>query len=78
MGERVQAVQLRTSFCKIGRQSSNLDVLIFTSAPRRFQRPSERVPFSDEEGFTFSEAPFEGVLHEGLKGTSPSKGLKEA
>ena len=44
----------------------------------RFQRPSERVPFSDEGGFTFSEAPFEGTLHEGLKGSSPSEGFKGA
>ena len=44
----------------------------------RFQRPSERVPFSDEGGFVFSEAPFKGTLHEGLKGASPSEGFKEA
>ena len=42
----------------------------------RFQRPSERAPFSNEGGFTFSEAPFEGTLHEGLKGSSPSEGFK--
>ena len=36
--------------------------------PGRFQRPSERVPFSDEGGFVFSKAPFKGTLHEGLKG----------
>ena len=44
----------------------------------RFQRPSERVPFSDEGGFVFSEAPFKGTLHEGLKGASPSEGFKGA
>ena len=32
----------------------------------------------DEGGFTFSEAPFEGTLHEGLKGASPSEGFKGA
>ena len=40
--------------------------------------PSGRAPFSDEGGFTFSEAPFEGTLHEGLKGPSPSEGFKAA
>ena len=44
----------------------------------RFRRPSGRAPFSDEGGFTFSEAPFEGTLHEGLKGASPSEGFKGA
>ena len=44
----------------------------------RFQRPSERVPFSDEGGFVFSKAPFKGTLHEGLKGASPSEGFKGA
>ena len=44
----------------------------------RFQRPSERVPFSDEGGFVFSKAPFKGTLHEGLKGASPSEGFKRA
>ena len=39
----------------------------------RFQRSSGRVSFSDEGGFIFSEAPFKGTLHEGLKGASPSK-----
>ena len=35
----------------------------------RFRGPSGRAPFSDEGGFfTFSEAPFEGTLHEGFKG----------
>ena len=34
----------------------------------RFSGPSGRALFSDEGGFTFSEAPFEGTLHEGLKG----------
>ena len=40
----------------------------------RFRGPSGRAPFSDEGGFTFSEASFEGTLHEGLKGASPSEG----
>ena len=44
----------------------------------RFRGPSGRAPFSDEGGFTFSEAPFEGTLHEGLKGASPSEGFKGA
>ena len=44
----------------------------------RFRGPSGRAPFSDEGGFTFSEAPFEGTLHEGLKGASPSEAFKEA
>ena len=48
----------------------------------RFRGPSGRAPFSDEGGFTFSEAPFQGTLHEGLKGASPSTfgrgGLKGA
>ena len=44
----------------------------------RFQRPSERVPFSDEGGFVFRKAPFKGTLHEGLKGASPSEGFKGA
>ena len=53
-------------------------------AAGRFRGPSGRAPFTDERGFTFSEAPFEGNLHEGLKGASPSeaskgfKGLKGA
>ena len=42
----------------------------------RFPAPSERASFSDEGGFTFSEAPFEGTYHEGLKGASPLKGFK--
>ena len=42
----------------------------------RFRGPSGRAPFSDEGGFTFSAAPFEGTLHEGLKGASPSEGFK--
>ena len=46
--------------------------------PGRFRGPSGRAPFSDEGGFTFSEAPFEGTLHEGLKGASPSEGFKGA
>ena len=29
-------------------------------------------------GFTFSEAPFEGTLHQGLKGASASEGFKGA
>ena len=33
----------------------------------RFRGPSGRAPFSDEGGFTFSEAPFEGTLHEADK-----------
>ena len=44
--------------------------------PGRFRGPSGRAPFSDEGGFTFSEAPFEGTLHEGLKGASPSQGFR--
>ena len=44
----------------------------------RFRGPSGRAPFSDEGGFTFSEAPFEGTFHEGLKGASRSEGFKEA
>ena len=44
----------------------------------RFQRPSERVPFSDEGGFVFSKASFKGTLHEGLKGASPSERFKGA
>ena len=48
------------------------------SAPGRFQRPSERVPFSDEGGFVFSKTPFKGTVHEGLKGASPSEGFKGA
>ena len=44
----------------------------------RFQRPSERAPFSNEGGFTFSEGPFEDTLHEGLKGSSPLEGFKRA
>ena len=48
------------------------------SKPGRFRGPSGRAPFSDEGGFTFSEAPFEGTLHEGLKGASPSEGFKGA
>ena len=56
--------------------------IITFSAPQRpagrFQRPSERVPFSDEGGFVFSKAPFKGTLHEGLKGASPSEGFKRA
>ena len=44
----------------------------------RFRGPSGRAPFSDEGGFTFSEAPFEGTLHQGLKGASPSEGFKGA
>ena len=43
----------------------------------RFRGPSGRALFSDEGGFTFSEAPFEGTLHEDLKGASPSKGFKK-
>ena len=39
----------------------------------RFRGPSGRAPFSDEGGFTFSEALFEGTLHEDLKGASPSE-----
>ena len=46
--------------------------------PGRFRGPSGRAPFSDEGGFTFSEAPFEDTLHEGLKGASPSEGFKGA
>ena len=45
-----------------------------TQLSGRFRGPSGRAPFSDEGGFTFSEAPFEGTLHEGLKGASPSEG----
>ena len=48
----------------------------------RFQRPSERVPFSDEGGFVFSEggfvfseAPFKGTLHEAFKIASPKEGV---
>ena len=54
--------------------SPNFVVLL----PGRFRGPSGRAPFSDEGGFTFSEAPFEGTLHEGLKGASPSEGFKGA
>jgi len=43
-----------------------------------FRGPSGRAPFSDEGDFTFSEAPFEGILHEGLKKPSPSEGFKGA
>ena len=46
--------------------------------PGRFRGPSGRALFSDEEGFTFSEAPFEDTLHQGLKGASPSEGFKRA
>ena len=53
-------------------------LLYLQSFTGRFQRPSGRTLFSDEEGFTFSEAPFEGTLHEDLKGVSPSKGFKRA
>ena len=42
----------------------------------RFRGPSTRA--TDEGGFTFSEAPFEGTLHEGLKGASPSEDFKGA
>ena len=42
----------------------------------RFRGLSGRALFSDERNFTFSEAPFEGTLHEGLKGASPSEGFK--
>ena len=48
-----------------------------TQLSGRFRGPSGRAPFSDEGGFTFSEAPFEGTLHEGLKGASPSEGFKQ-
>ena len=51
---------------------------IMKTLPGRFRGPSGRAPFSDEGGFTFSEAPFEGTLHEGLKGASPSEGFKGA
>ena len=34
---------------------------------RKVPGPSGRALFSEEGGFTFSEAPFEGTLHEGLK-----------
>ena len=44
----------------------------------RFRGPSGRTLFSDEGGFTFNEAPFEGTLHEDLKGASPSKDYKRA
>jgi len=50
-----------------GKVDKNGGPLISTG---RFQRPSERVPFSDEGGFVFSKAPFKGTLHEGLKGAS--------
>ena len=45
--------------------------------PGTFRGPSRRAPFSDEGSFTFSEALFEGTLHEGLKRASPSEGFKE-
>ena len=45
---------------------------------RKVLGPLGRVLFSDEGGFTFSEAPFEGTLHEDLKGASPSEGFKGA
>ena len=45
--------------------------------PGRFRRRSGRALFSVEGGFTFSKAPFEGTLHEGLKEASPSEGFKE-
>ena len=44
----------------------------------RFRGPLGRALFNDEGGFTFSEAPFQGTLHEGLKGASPSEGFEEA
>ena len=53
-------------------------VLGWHIATGRFRGPSGRAPFSDEGGFTFSEAPFEGTLHEGLKVASPSEGFKGA
>ena len=59
-------------------QNGHQDVVQFLHqvVPGRFRGPSGRAPFSDEGGFTFSEAPFEGTLHEGLKGASPSEGFK--
>ena len=65
------------SLVQQGGESVNLFHL-FHLFPGRFQGPSGRAPFSDEGGFTFSEAPFEGTLHEGLKGASPSEGFKGA
>ena len=44
----------------------------------RFRGPSGRTLFSDEGDFTFSEAPFEGILHQDLKEASPSEGFKGA
>ena len=57
------------------------DKYIVKTSPQhtgRFRKPSGRALFSDEGGFTFSEAPFEDTLHEGLKGASPSEGFKGA
>jgi len=54
------------------------DVFVGLPSRGRFRGPSGKAPFSDEGGFTFSEAPFEGTLHEGLKGASPSEGFKGA
>ena len=51
--------------------------LVSSTSLRRFQRPSGRTLFSDEGGFTFSEA-LEGALHEDLKETSPSESFKRA
>ena len=58
--------------------SRNMSSWVTLFIPGRFQGPSGRALFSDEEGFTFSEAPFEDTLHEGLKGASPSEGFKGA
>jgi len=55
---------LSTSQIFGSKSSSNSDLgtqNVFGGTPSgRFQRPSERVPFSDEGSLVFSEAPFKG------------------
>ena len=76
------ATWLNEGRCPGGRSSVSENKVIVANSLKisgRFRGPSGRTLFSDKGGFTFSEVPFEGTLHEGLKGASPSsKGFKGA